>query len=250
MVAAADSLPTDLAAAHAMIIAQRDALMAAEARASAAESEAQYRALLIEKLKYTIRKLRHERFGQSSERGALLEQLELQLADLEEDAAQAEVAARMAAAATSEKIVVPSFERRRPARRPLPEHLPRERIVSPAPSACPCCEGGTLRKIGEDVTETLELIPRQWKVIQHVREKFSCRACEAITQPPAPSHPIARGRAGAGLLAHVLFSKYCLHLPLNRQSTVYAREVIELEVSTLADWVGACAATLWPLVEA
>jgi transposase len=135
MAPAADSLPTDLAAAHAMIIAQRDALMAAEARASAAESEAQYRALLIEKLKYTIRRLRHERFGQSSERGALLEQLELQLADLEEDAAQAEAAARMAAAATSEKIAVPSFERRPPARRPLPEHLPRERIVYPAPSA-------------------------------------------------------------------------------------------------------------------
>jgi transposase len=106
-----------------------------------------------------------------------------------------------------------------------------------------------LRKIGEDVTETLELIPRQWKVIQHVREKFSCRACEAITQPPAPSHPIARGRAGPKLLAHVLFSKYGLHLPLNRQSAVYAREGIDLDVSTLADWVGAAAATLMPLNE-
>ena len=80
---------------------------------------------------------------------------------------------------------------------------------------------GRLRKIGEDVTETLELIPRQWKVIQHVREKFSCRACEAIAQPPAPSHPIARGRAGPKLLAHILFSKYGLHLPLNRQSATY-----------------------------
>ena len=107
-----------------------------------------------------------------------------------------------------------------------------------------------LRKIGEDVTETLELIPRQWKVIQHVREKFSCRACEAITQPPAPSHPIARGRAGPKLLAHILFSKYGLHLPLNRQSATYAREGIDLDVSTLADWVGAAAATLMPLVEA
>jgi hypothetical protein len=170
-------------------------LSAAQERATAAESEAQYRALLIEKLKFTIRKLRHERFGQSSERGTLLDQLELQLADLEEDAAQAEAATQMAAAAR-EKITVPSFERRRPARRPLPEHLPRERIVYPAPSACPCCGGTTLRKIGEDVTETLELIPRQWKVIQHIREKFSCRACEAISQPPAPSHPIARGREG------------------------------------------------------
>jgi len=107
-----------------------------------------------------------------------------------------------------------------------------------------------LRKIGEDVTETLELIPRQWKVIQHVREKFSCRACEAISQPPAPSHPIARGRAGPKLLAHILFSKYGLHLPLNRQSAVYAREGVELDVSTLADWVGAAAATLMPLVTA
>jgi transposase len=237
-----DSLPTDLASAHALIIAQRQAL-------SAAESEAKFRALLIEKLKYTISKLRHERFGQSSERGALLDQLELQLADLEEDAAQAEAAAHMPSAATSEKITVTSFERRRPARRPLPEHLPRERTVYPAPSACPCCGGTTLRKIGEDVTETLELIPRQWKVIQHVREKFSCRACEAISQPPAPSHSIARGRAGPNLLAHIVFAKYGLHLPLNRQSAVYAREGIDLEVSTLADWVGAAAATLMPLIE-
>ena len=242
-----DSLPTDLASAHALIISQRQALSAAELRATAAESEAQYRALLIEKLKFTIRKLRHDRFGQSSERGALLDQLELQLADLEADAAQAGMAAQLAAAAASTPS--PSFERRRPARRPLPEHLPRERIVYPAPSACLCCGGTTLRKIGEDVTETLELIPRQWKVIQHVREKFSCRACEAISQPPAPSHPIARGRAGPKLLAHILFSKYGLHLPLNRQSVVYAREGIDLDVSTLADWVGAAAATLMPLVE-
>ena len=243
-----DSLPTDLASAHALIVAQRQALSAAELRATAAESEAQYRALLIEKLKFTIRKLRHDRFGQSSERGALLDQLELQLADLEADAAQADTAAQIAAAAASEKMTVPSFERRRPARRPLPEHLPRERIVYPAPSACPCCGGTTLRKIGEDVTETLELVPRQWKVIQHVREKFSCRTCEAISQPPAPSHPIARGRAGPKLLAHILFSKYGLHLPLNRQSAVYAREGVDLDVSTLADWVGAAAATLMPLV--
>jgi transposase len=245
-----DSLPTDLASAHALIIAQRQALSAAEMRAAAAESEAQYRALLIEKLKFTIRKLRHDRFGQSSERGILLDQLELQLADLEADAAQAEAASQMRANATSEKIAVASFERRRPARLPLPEHLPRERIVYPAPSACPCCGGTTLHKIGEDVTETLELVPRQWRVIQHVREKFSCRACEAISQPPAPSHPIARGRAGPKLLAHILFSKYGLHLPLNRQSAVYAREGIDLDVSTLVDWVGAAAATLMPLVEA
>jgi transposase len=250
MASTLDSLPTDLAAAHAIIIAQREALIVAEAKAQNAEAEARHRALLIEQMKFTIAKLRHQRFGPSSERSALLEQLELALADMEEDASEAEAKAQMAAAAAaSEKVNVQAFERRRPARRPLPEHLPRERIVYPAASACPCC-GGTLHKIGEDVTETLELVPRRWKVIQHVREKFSCRACESITQPPAPSHPIARGRAGPGLLAHVLFSKYGLHLPLNRQSTVYAREGIELDVSTLADWVGACAATLRPLVEA
>src|SRR5260370_20849054 len=242
-----DSLPIDLVSAHAIIIAERAALMVGEARASVAESEAKFRALLIEKLKYTIAKLRHEKFGQSSERAAILEQLELSVADLEEDSSEADSIAHLASAQA--KVEVSSFERRKPARRPLPEHLPRERIVYPAPAVCPCC-GGALHKIGEDVTETLELVPRQWKVIQHVREKFSCRSCESITQPPAPSHPIARGRAGPMLLANVLVSTYCLHLPLNRQSATYAREGIELEVSTLADWVGACAATLMPVVEA
>ena len=245
----ADSLPTDLKAAHAIILAQREALLAAQAQAAAAESEAKYRALVIEKLKFTIAKLRHAQFGQSSEHSAALEQLELQLADLEEDASQAATTAEEMAVATGEKVEVRSFHRRKPARRPLPEHLPRERIVYPAPLACPGC-GGTLRKLGEDVTETLELVPRQWKVIEHVREKFSCRSCEAITQPPAPSHPIARGRAGPHLLAHVLFAKYGLHLPLHRQSAAYAREGIDLDVSTLADWVGACATTLMPMVEA
>jgi transposase len=234
-----DSLPDDVTMLKAMLRSERAARLAAEA-------EAQARTLLIEKLKLTIKKLRHEQFGQSSERGALLDQLELQLADLEENAAQAATAVQMAAA---EKITVPSFERRKPARGPLPAYLSRERIVYPAPSVCPCCGDSRLRKIGEDMTETLELVPRQWKVIQHVREKFSCRACEAISQPPAPSHPIARGRAGPKLLAHILFAKYGLHLPLNRQSDVYEREGIDLDVSTLADWVGAAAATLMPLVD-
>ena len=240
-----DSLPTDLAAAHALILAQREALVVAEAKAAAAESVAKSRALEIERLKYQIAKLKHEQYGQSSERSAVLEQLELALSALEEDASEAETQAQLAAQRA--KVEVKSFERRKPARRPLPAHLPRERIVYPSPSACPCC-GGSLHKLGEDVTETLEMIPRQWKVIQHVREKYSCRTCEQITQPPAPSHPIARGRAGPGLLAHILFAKYGLHLPLHRQSTTYAREGIDLDVSTLADWVGAAAATLMPLV--
>src|SRR5438105_4032628 len=160
-----DSLPDDVTTLQAMLRAERAARLAAEA-------EAQAGILLIEKLKLTIKKLRHEQFGQSSERSALLDQLELQLAELEENAVQVETAAQIAA----EKITVPLFERRKPARRPLPEHLPRERIIYPVPATCPCCGDNRLRKIGEDVTETLELIPRQWKVIQHVREKVACRA--------------------------------------------------------------------------
>jgi transposase len=223
-----DALPDDIAALKAMLLAER----------------ASYRAE-IEKLRHTIARLRHEQYGQSAERRALLDQLELQLGELEENQAQAEAAEEIAA---PQSVTVEAVTRRKPARRPLPEHLPRERVVYPVPAACPCC-GGALHKLGEDVTETLELVPRQWKVIQHVREKYSCRSCEKITQPPAPSHPIARGRAGPGLLAHVLFAKYGLHLPLHRQSRTYAREGIELDVSTLADWVGASAATLMPLVE-
>jgi transposase len=240
-----DPLPDDIASLKALLLAERAARQAAEA-------EARERALLIEKLKYTIAKLRHERYGQSAERGALLEQLELQLADLEEDAAEAEAAAEAVAreATARSGVEVRPFRRRKPARRELPEHLPRERVVHAGPTACPCCGGSTLRKIGEDVTETLEHVPARWKVIQHVREKFSCRHCERISQAPAPSHAIARGRAGPGLLAQVVFGKYGLHLPLTRQSATYAREGVELDVSTLADWVGATAAVLMPLVEA
>jgi transposase len=233
---AAEPLPDDVETLKAMLLAERQAHRA----------EVRDQALLIEKLEQQIARLRHERFGQSSERRALLDQLELQLFELKEDQAQAEAAMPVDEPSTQ---AVQAFTRRKPARRPLPDHLPRERVVHPAPSACPCC-GGTLHKLGEDVTEMLELVPRQWKVIQHVREKFSCRSCEKIAQPPAPSHPIARGRAGPGLLAHVLFGKYGLHLPLTRQSATYAREGVPLDVSTLADWVGASAATLMPLVEA
>ena len=137
-----------------------------------------------------------------------------------------------------------------PARRPLSANLPRERVIVPSPSTCSCCGGGNLRKLGEDVTETLERVPATWKIVQHVREKFSCRSCEKVTQPPAPSHPIARGRAGPVLLAEVLFIKYGAHLPLNRQSQIFAREGVPLDVSTMADWVGAAAATLMPLRDA
>jgi len=128
----------------------------------------------------------------------------------------------------------------------LPTPLPRERVVVPGPTACPCC-GGTLAKLGESITETLEAVPRQWKVVQTVREKWSCRSCETITHPPAPFHPIARGRAGPELLAIVLTGKFEDHLPLNRQSEAYAREGIDLDVSMLADWVVAPARQHWRL---
>jgi transposase len=242
-----DAVPDDLPTLKAAFLAERAARREAEARASGAEA-------MVAHLKLLIAKLKRERFGPSSEhRRRLLDQLELQLEELEatatEDARIAEVAAAAAAAAAGQaESVVRSVTRRKPVRAPLPAHLLRERVVIPAPEVCPCCQG-KLVKLGEDVTETLEVIPRQWKVIQTVREKFTCRSCEKIAQPPAPFHPIARGRAGAGLLAMVLFGKYGNHLPLNRQSEVFAREGVDLDVSTLADWVGACAAALSPLVE-
>ena len=240
------ALPDDVAALKAMLLAEHRRAVEAEARAHDLDAE-------IETLKLTIAKLQHSRFGNSSERtSVLMDQLELQLGELVERRAQEMAAAEIAAAQipqTAETKPEAPKERRMPARRPLPEHLPRERVVLPSPSACPCC-GGSLRKLGEDVTETLERIPAQWKVVQHVREKWTCRACEAIAQPPAPSHPIARGRAGPQLLADVLFGKYGAHLPLNRQSQIFAREGVDLDVSTLADWVGASAATLMPLRDA
>ncbi|MDE2495889.1 MAG: IS66 family transposase [Alphaproteobacteria bacterium] len=256
MASAVDSLPDDVETLKALLIATRDerdqtAAELRQARAEADDAQAREKTLtlLIEKLKFQIAKLRHASYGQSAERHALIEQLELELAEAEETAAESKTTAELAAA-RERTVEVRPFQRRKPARRPLPEHLPRERVVEPPPTACPCCGGTKLRKIGEDVTETLEAVPRQWKVIQHVREKFSCRSCEKITQAPAPSHPVRRGRAGPNLLAMVLNGKYGLHLPLERQSKAFAHEGIELDVSTLADWVGACAATLAPLVEA
>jgi transposase len=238
----ADALPDDLETLKAALLAERAARHEAEARASGAEA-------MVAHLKLMIAKLKRERFGPSAEhRRRLLDQLELQLEELEATATEDGCAAEAAAKPARDASAVSGVARRRPVRGPLPAHLPRERVVIPAPAVCPCCQG-KLVKLGEDVTETLEVIPRQWKVIQTVREKFTCRSCEKIAQPPAPFHPIARGRAGAGLLAMVLYGKYGLHLPLNRQSEGFAREGVDLDVSTLADWVGACAAALSPLVE-
>src|SRR5437764_6477564 len=130
-----------------------------------------------------------------------------------------------------------AFTRKRASRQPFPEHLPRERVIEPGPTVCPCCGSPRLRKLGEDITETLEVIPRQWKVVQHVREKFTCRDCEKISQAPAPFHVLARGWAGPSLLAMILFEQVGQHQPLNRQADRYARERVPLSLSTFADQV-------------
>ncbi|HMA15813.1 MAG TPA: IS66 family transposase [Kiloniellaceae bacterium] len=248
---APNPLPSDLAEAHAMILAERTARLAAEAEAARAKEAQRILDLEIERLKLEIARLRRHRFGTSSERSTRLEQLELALTDLQESVAEAESVDVLRAADLDPATVRArsTAAPRKPARRPLPEHLPRTRVVYPAPAACPCC-GGALRKLGEEITESLERLPARWFVIQHVREKVSCRCCEAIREAPAPFHPIARGRAGPHLLAEVVFGKYGLHLPLNRQSAGFAREGVDLDVSTLADWVGAVAASLQPLTEA
>ncbi|MCE3249071.1 MAG: family transposase [Geminicoccaceae bacterium] len=192
-----------------------------------------------------IEKLRRELYGRRSERKAsLIEQLSLELEELQASATEDELRAE---STTTQQVQ--GFNRRKPARKPFPDHLPRERIVIPGPTSCPCCGSTALAKLGEDVTEMLEVIPRQWKVVQHVREKFTCRRCEAISQPPAPFHPTPRGWAGPSLLAMILFEKYGQHQPLNRQSERYLREGVDLSLSTLADQVGACAVVLRPLYE-
>jgi transposase len=253
MEAGLEALPDDVDVLRAALVAERAAH--AETRADAAQAKAdaaQVRAermsdqALIAHLKLAIEKLRRDLYGQRSERSQrLLDQLELQLEELEASATQDELAAEALAKAAN----VAAFTRRRPSRQPFPEHLPRERVVISAPTSCPCCGGSRLSKLGEDVTETLEVIPRQWKVIQHVREKFSCRDCEAIAQPPAPFHVNPRGWAGPSLLAMILFEKFGQHQPLNRQAERYAREGVPLSLSTLADQVGACAQALQPLFE-
>lgn len=229
----------------------RAALAASEARAEAAESElAQARAVvstseaMIKHLRLEIAKLRREQYGHSSERRTrLIDQMELQLEELEAAATEDELVAEMVARTTP----IAGVQRRRPARKPFPEHLPRERVVIEAPSFCTCCGLDRIVKMGEDVTDTLEVIPRQWKVVQTVREKFTCRHCEKISQAPAPFHPTPRGWAGPNLLATILFEKFGQHQPLNRQAERYAREGVELSLSTLADQVGACAAALEPV---
>jgi transposase len=200
----------------------------------------------ISKLRFQLARYRRGEFGRSSEKlEREAEQLELAIETLEADQAERLAAASPVVAAIIESAV----EAKKPARRPLPEHLPREDVTHSAPCACPSC-GGALRRIGEEITETLDYVPGRFKVIRHIREKLSCRACDTVVAAPAPDHAIARGRAGAGLLAHIVVSKYDDHLPLYRQAEIFARESVELETSTLSGWVGATATALQPLIDA
>jgi len=200
----------------------------------------------IAKLRFQLARYRRAEFGRSSEKLAReADQLELAIETLEADQAERLAAASPVVAAAIEATT----EAQKPARRPLPEPLPREDVIHSAPCACPTC-GGALRRVGEDVTETLDYVPGRFKVIRHVRAKLSCRACDTVVAAPAPDHAIARGRAGAGLLAHIAVSKYDDHLPLYRQAEIFAREGVNLETSTLSGWVGAIAAALQPLLDA
>ena len=243
--AALSPLPDDVEALKALLTAALQRADEAEARAANAVARESAIEALIAHLKLQIAKLRREQYGPSAERSRrLLEQMELQLEDLEADASEDDLVAEAAAAKVTS---VTAFDRKRPVRKPFPEHLPRERVVIPAPCSCPACGSSRLSRLGEDVTESIEVIPRAWKVIQTVREKVSCRDCQTISQPPAPFHVVPRGWAGPSFLAMLLFDKYGQHQPLNRQAERFAREGVPLSVSTLADQVGAAAFALMPL---
>jgi transposase len=233
-----DALKAALAVAQA-----RGLEIAAElavARAKASDDMA-----LIAAQKLRIAKLERQIYGQRSERSArLIDQLALEFEELEASATEDELVAEQTVAKST---TVAGFERKRPERNTFPEHLPRERVVIEVPTVCACCGGQRLRKLGEDVTQTLEVVPRQWKVIETVREKFTCRDCEKITQPPAPFHVIARGWAGPSLLAMIAFEKFDQHQSLNRQAERYALEGAPIALSTMADAVGSICAALDPL---
>ena len=245
--------PLDPAALPKSVTALRTLLLSREqehaAELQAAREGLKEQVLQNEQLRARLAKLLRQRFGSSSEkmRGAI-DQFELIIGDLEEEIA--ETSPPEPEPEVDPSAIDPEIQprRRKPKRKPLPENLPRD-VVEHAPAcACPKC-GGALRRLGEDVTEVLEYLPGSFRVTRHVRPKMSCRCCESITQPPAPSLPINRGLAGPGLLAHVLVGKFCDHLPLHRQAEIYARDGI-FDLITLADWVGQCARLLRPLVDA
>ena len=250
----AEALKALLIAGHSQLLEQRATLAALHAELdehrqtlTAQSEQLRSSSERIEHLKLLVDKMRRMIFGRKSEKVVVqLEQLEFQLEDLESSQAEAEAMTDAAAPSNASG----REPKARPARKPLPSHLPRE-VVSHLPSSdcCPDC-GGALRAFGEDVTEQLEYIPETFKVIRHVRPKFACSGCDRMVEAPAPSRPIERGIAGPGLLAHVLVSKFADHLPLYRQSEIYARQGVEIERSTLAGWVGASSELLSPLVAA
>lgn len=227
--------------------------IACQAELKVAELSVQLRTLEIEKLKFQIAKLRRMKFGRSSEKiNRKIDQLELRLEELESGAAEDEAKDEIKSG-TGSKGTSATGTRKKPKREPLPAHLSRKDVVhQPADGAdctCPDC-GGAMSKLGEDVTEVLDYVPGHFRVIRHVRPKFACQACDAITQAQAPAMPTPRGRATPALLSHLLVSKYLDHLPLYRQSTIFARDGVDLSRSTLADWVGQVAWLLDPLVDA
>jgi transposase len=229
----AADLPDDVEALKSLVRERSSALEVAEARLISQKLE-------LEKLRFEIALLKRMKFGRSSEQlEHQLTQMQLTLEDLESSLAQMPEAVRPP----------PKEPAQKPVRQCLPEHLPRQEIVHETPCTCPAC-GGELRRLGEDVSEMIEYVPERYQVIRHVRPKFSCGDCQKIVQAAAPSRPIARGIAGPGFLAHVLVAKYADHLPLYRQSQIYARDGLHLDRSTLADWVGGASALLDPLVSA
>lgn len=245
MVVKPDDLPSDLASALVALRAEREARLEAEAVAASAQAKLSDTEALIAHLQLMIEKLKREKYGQRSERtGRLIEQMELQLEDLVTAASEEELAAAAAAAKTQS---VRAFTRKRPVRKPWPEDIEHERVVIDPPTACTCCGGSRLSKLGEDVSRTLEEIARRFKLIETVRQKVSCRDCGKVSQPPAPFHATPRGLIGPHLLATILFDKFGMHAPLNRQSVRFKAEGIDMPVTTLADQVGHGTFALMPL---
>lgn len=236
----------DIAVLKAAFLQERVLRLATQADLAVAQAKNADDLATITHQKLVIFKLQNELKGARSERQArLVDQIEMSFEEVEAAATEDEMASQAAAARTT---TVEVFVRQKPARRPFPEHLPRERVLVAGPSACDCCGGSRLRKLGEDITESLDVIPRQFRVLQYVREKFSCRDCEAISQAPAPFHAIPRAWASPSLLAMILVEKFGQHKPLNRQLEQYENEGVAIPISTAADSIGACCYTLQPLL--
>src|SRR5271154_2582487 len=231
-----NALPDDVDALKDALLVERAMALEVTAELMVARARAADDVALIAQQRLRIAKLERQVYGQRSERLArLVDQLAIIFEELEASATEDELAAERAVAKTTN---VRGFTRRPAERNTFPDHLPRERVVIDPPTACECCGSTRLRKLGEDVTRTLESQPRQWKVIETVREKFTCRDCERISQAPAPFHPIPRAWAGPSLLAMIVFEKFGQHQPLNRQAERYALEGVPIALSTMADAVG------------